>query len=76
MPTGDPECADDVKLVKHIKYTIGDRAESGGGELETGLFEVEGELPVGVAADAHIEDSGGIRTAREEYDADSILPVM
>ena len=66
--TGDPDCLDDVRMTKCIKYTIGDRVEVGSGEetydLEVGVFEVEGGLTVGSSGNAHIADIGGAWIAR------------
>ena len=81
VPTGDPNCLEDVWRAKRVKYAIGDRAEVGSGEetynLEVGVFEVKGGLPVGAAGDSHIADTGGARRERgdrEDMDADPIPP--
>ena len=37
IPTGDPNCPEDVKRAKHIKWSIGDRACVGDGEEEFNL---------------------------------------
>ena len=37
IPTGDPNCPEEVELAKKIKYTIGDRAAMGDGEEEFNL---------------------------------------
>ena len=56
VPTGDPNCPDEVKQAKRIKYSIGQKAAIGGGEedfdLESGTFiglGVLGEPPVDLA---------------------------
>jgi len=48
IPTGDPNCHDEVKNAKRIKYKIGQRAFLGGGDenfdLGTGMFTGIGVL--------------------------------
>jgi len=39
IPTGDPNCPEDVKLAKRIKWAIGDRAAIGDGEEEFNLAD-------------------------------------
>ena len=81
VSTGDSDYPDNVRMVKRIKYAIGDRAEVGSGkeayDLEAGVFELEGGLLVGAAINAYIADIGGAQTARgdrEDMDADPIPP--
>ena len=83
VPAGDPDCPDDVRMVKRVKYAIGNRAEVGSGEetydLEAGVFKVEERLQVGEAGNTHITNIGGDQTARgdrEDMDADPIPPAV
>ena len=43
VPTGDPDCPEEIRLAKRVKYLIGDRANLGGGQeeydMETNRFD-------------------------------------
>ena len=41
IPTGDPNCPEEVKLAKHVKYYIGQKACLGDAEQEFDLEEVD-----------------------------------
>ena len=41
IPTGDPNCPEEVKLAKQVKYLIGQKAAVGDGEEEFNLEQVE-----------------------------------
>ena len=41
IPTGDPNCPEEVKLAKRIKYLIGNKASVGDAEEEFNLEEIE-----------------------------------
>ena len=67
IPTGDPNCPEEVKLAKRIKYMIGNKAAIGNAEEEFNLEEIEfGESGANPNPDANNETDA--EEAKEEDD--------